>query len=327
MARGPRDAISNHPVAQDAADECLLAGGTAVDAVLAAYFALAGATPWALLAPLTILVAGSGSGVRAVDGRARQPGLGIERPVRYSDEAAAPLLARASAPATAAAVSVASSMFGHEPLPRLATLGARIARKQGARERAALITRFGSARAWVLQDRTFLAEVAERVPRFEGALLQPADLAIEGADVLPCEPSLKLAGVQAALPPWHDLAAPSASSTDPSPLLVLASERGNLAALFLHHPGRAIPLFEGEVELPAVGQPVLRGVPRLKPGSPLPLAVPLAVLLEDARATHVVGATVGEQIREEEVEMVLTQEGQDGLTRRAGALLAARCSG
>jgi gamma-glutamyltranspeptidase/glutathione hydrolase len=326
MARGPREAISNHPIAQDAADECLLAGGTAVDAVLAAYFALAGATPWGLLAPLTILVAGSGHGIRAVDGRARQPGLGIERPVRYDDDAAAPLLARASAPATAAAVSVASSMFGSESLPRLATLGARIARKQGARERAALITRFGSARAWVLQDRAFLAEVAERVPRFEGALLQPADLTIEGADVLPCQPSLTLAGVQAAFPPWY---APASSPISPgsSPLLVLASERGNLAALFLHHPGRIIPLFEGEIELPALGQPVLRGVPRLKPGSPLPLAVPLAVLLEGARATHVVGATTGEQIHEEDVATLLTQEGQEGLTRRAGALLAARWIG
>ncbi|MCS6900455.1 MAG: hypothetical protein RMJ98_12535 [Myxococcales bacterium] len=328
MIRVPREAISNHSAAQEAAEECLHSGGTAVDAVLAAYFALAGATPWGMLAPLTILVAGSGSGVRVIDGRARQPGLGIERPVRYTNEGAAPLLARAAAPTTAAAVSVASSRFGHESLPQLAALGARIARNQGAHQRAALISRFGDARALILQDRTFLAEVAEHVPRFEGALLQPADLAIKGADVLPCQPSCTLAGIQAAFPPWYDpsstrTAAPGARP--PFHLLVLASERGNLAALLLRQPEKVIPLFDGEVELPAVGQPALRGVPRLRPGTPLPLAAPMAVLWKGMRVTHMLGSIGEGPILEEEVTALLNSEGPSGLTLRAGTLLAVCC--
>jgi gamma-glutamyltranspeptidase/glutathione hydrolase len=394
MAKGPRDAISNHPTAQEAADECLLAGGSAVDAVLAAYFALAGATPWGLLAPVTLLVAGSGTGVRAVDGRARQPGLGVERPVRYNDDASAPIIARASASATPAAISMAASMFGRESLVKLATLGARVARKQGARERAALLTRFGSAKAWVLQDRAFLAELAERVPRFEGALLQPADLAIEGADVLPCEPTLSLAGVRLALPPWHELAAAPSASPSPTPgpspaagapantddpaspdaapgadpaspdaavgsaslaatpgapaprielaeaspalsaaaaplappsfcFLAMACERGSLAALLLRQPARSVQLFDGEVDLPALGQPVLKGIPRLRPGASLPLSAPLAVFFDGSRLTHI-GGTTAEQFSEDELAALLAQGTAMGLTQRAGTILAAR---
>lgn len=371
--------------------------------MLASYFALAGATPWGLLAPVTLLVAGSGTGVRAVDGRARQPGLGVERPVRYNDDASAPLIARASASATPAAIAMAASMFGRESLVKLATLGARIARKQGARERAALLTRFGSAKAWVLQDRAFLAELAERVPRFEGALLQPADLAIEGADALPCEPTLSLAGVRLALPPWHELAAPSASlspATGPSPatgadpaatsaptntddptspeaapgadpaipgaaavgsagpdaaatpgasaprialagaspalsaaaaplappsfcFLAMACERGSLAALLLRQPARSVPLFDGEVDLPALGQPVLKGIPRLRPGASLPLSAPLAVFFDGSRLTHI-GGTTAEQFSEQELTALLAQGTMMGLTQRAGTILAAR---
>ncbi|MCU0656977.1 MAG: hypothetical protein MUF64_17495 [Polyangiaceae bacterium] len=291
MARGAREAITNHPIAQEAADECLKEGGSAVDAVLAAFFAIAGATPWGFLAPTTVLVAGSGFGVRAVDGRARQPGQGVERAVRYNDDDSVPLIARASASATPAAISAAASTFGRETLARLAPIGARIARKQGAKQRAQMLTRFGSAKAWVLQDRSLLAEVAERIPRFEGALLQPVDLAIEGVDVLPCE-TTSLAGTSAALPPWHDPSAarPPLDPTLPPPfrLLALASDRGSLAALLLDQP-------------------------------------PLAALLQGPRVTFLT-ATTDPTPNLDDLAALLAQRDTAPLALRSGATLAVRTS-
>lgn len=316
MARLQRAVLTNRPEAQEAAEECLKNGGSALDAALAAYFAVAAVTPWGLLAPVTILVAGSGVGVRAVDGRARQPGQGIERPVRYQDEASAPDFTRASAPGTAAAISLAASMFGRQTLVRLAHQGARLAKKQGARTRAAMIERLGSAKAWALQDRAFLAEVAERVPRFEGALLQPADLTAESVEVVACEPTAQLGGLPAALPPWHD-----PTATAPARALHLVSERGSLAGVISAAPTRSIALFDGELELPALAEPMLKSVPRLRPGTPLPMSAPLAALFDGARAIMLAG-TSEDAFNEAELAGIVAQRGLFGLSLRAGQTLA-----
>ncbi|MGC4065984.1 MAG: hypothetical protein QM784_15310 [Polyangiaceae bacterium] len=82
--------LSNDIVAAEAADECLLAGGSAVAAVLCGFFAAAGAYSGVLLGPLSLLVAGVGSGARAFDGRLRQPGLGTKRPRGFRDEESHP---------------------------------------------------------------------------------------------------------------------------------------------------------------------------------------------------------------------------------------------
>jgi gamma-glutamyltranspeptidase/glutathione hydrolase len=67
-------ARSNDPVCEAAAGVELAKGGTAIDAVLAGYFAAAGAYPGVLLGPVTLLLGGTGSGDRAFDGRVGQPG-------------------------------------------------------------------------------------------------------------------------------------------------------------------------------------------------------------------------------------------------------------
>ena len=66
-------AISNDPIAEEAALAQLSQGGSAVGAVLAGFFAAAGGYSGVLLSPLTVLVAGIGTGGRAFDGRLRQP--------------------------------------------------------------------------------------------------------------------------------------------------------------------------------------------------------------------------------------------------------------
>jgi hypothetical protein len=103
----------------------------------------------------------------------------------------------------------------------------------------------------------------------------------------------------------------------------MACERGSLAALLLRQPARSVQLFDGEVDLPALGQPVLKGIPRLRPGASLPLSAPLAVFFDGSRLTHI-GGTTAEQFSEDELAALLAQGTAMGLTQRAGTILAAR---
>ncbi|HET9960276.1 MAG TPA: hypothetical protein VFQ61_37555, partial [Polyangiaceae bacterium] len=85
-------------IAEQAATERLAAGGSAVTAVLAGFFAVAGARPGVLLGPMSILVAGVGQGARAFDGRVRQPGLGAKRPRGILDGSEVPEAAQVAVP-------------------------------------------------------------------------------------------------------------------------------------------------------------------------------------------------------------------------------------
>ena len=109
-------AMSNDPIAEEAAIAQLSQGGSAVGAVLAGFFAAAGGYSGVLLSPLTILVAGIGTGGRAFDGRLRQPGLGTKRPRGFLPEEAIPSAARIAVPASVAAAAVANAYDGAKSL-------------------------------------------------------------------------------------------------------------------------------------------------------------------------------------------------------------------
>src|SRR4051812_9922053 len=109
-------AISNDPLAEEAAQAQLAQGGSAVGAVLAGFFAAAGGYSGVLLSPLSILVAGIGTGGRAFDGRLRQPGLGTKRPRGFLPDEAIPIAARVAVPAGVAAAAVANAYDGAKSL-------------------------------------------------------------------------------------------------------------------------------------------------------------------------------------------------------------------
>jgi hypothetical protein len=64
-------AVSSDTTAREAAQAYLDAGGDAVGAVVAGFFAAAGESPGVLLGPVGLIVAQVGMGVRAFDGRQR----------------------------------------------------------------------------------------------------------------------------------------------------------------------------------------------------------------------------------------------------------------
>src|SRR5579872_6420920 len=80
-----------------------LARGNAVDAVVTGVLVAAAHAAGVLLGPVQVLVGGAGAGLVAVDGRVRQPGLGIPRPRGVVAGADIPAAARVGVPALPAA--------------------------------------------------------------------------------------------------------------------------------------------------------------------------------------------------------------------------------
>src|SRR6186713_2804804 len=132
-------ALASDPAVEEAARAELAASKSAVAAVVAGYFAAAGARPGVLLGPLTLLVAGVGAGGRAFDGRLRQPGIGAKRPRGLLPGQEVSRAARVALSTSVAALSVALAYDRTRTLTVLARVGARAAADAGAPTRAALL--------------------------------------------------------------------------------------------------------------------------------------------------------------------------------------------
>ena len=255
------------PVAREAAEEALAAGGSAADAVVAAFFAIAGSEPQGLFAPAVAIVAGAGVVGRAFDGRAAQPGRGAERPRGFTGDV--PLAARAAVPRAPHAMLLLHATFGRRTLRQTVRPGALVARGLGADRRAAFIDRFADLGA------PALASEASAIFRVAGplasGLLTEADIdAVRVSDapaLLVEEAGLDGAKMRIVLEPWE------AASHNESPAIwvTAADVHGMVAALavFASEPPEAPRLIvpELEVALPLVADPVMRGKERTQPGT------------------------------------------------------------
>ena len=103
-----------------AARHVLERGGNAVDALAAGLLAAAAESPGVLLGPLQVLAAGGGAGLLAVDGRARQPGLGVPRPRGFVAGAEVPPAARVAVPGFPFALAAAHGSLGSMGMLRTA---------------------------------------------------------------------------------------------------------------------------------------------------------------------------------------------------------------
>ncbi len=275
-------AIASHGEANRAANDALEAGGNAVDAAIAGFFALAAAEPGALLSPLAILWGGVGQAPRTIDGRAAQPGLSLARPRGLRGDDAPPPGALAAAPRSLAALAVAHAYSGSLAFGALVRPAAALAKSLGALRRAELLRAVASQGATALVHADVLrALLAAGGPQAGGALSEVDLRAPVPSDVR--VPFVTLpSGLLAALPATHE-DAPTATRRA-GEAVVAADPNGLVAALACCPDPEGVLVPELEVGLARDAVPVRRGVPRVRPGTTLGRSLPLALLRHEGAA-------------------------------------------
>lgn len=275
MIRGAL-ALARAASTQGPAQAALDAGGSAADAVIAGFFALAGQDASVLLSPVVALVAGGGAGARVIDGRALQPGKGVARPRGWKSEKEIPPGAYVAVPRSLGVLAILHAARGRTGLGGLARAGVTAAEAAGATKRAALIKRVGAAGPLALTSEEAVGALLAAGGPVAGGILTAEDL--EGAmpEDVPARSTTLGPDVTALSVPWD-----APLGRFPVADAILACDgRGLLAALVFvptrREQGVLVP--ELELVLGRHAQPVRRGVPRTTPGAPLDMPAPLAIV-------------------------------------------------
>jgi gamma-glutamyltranspeptidase/glutathione hydrolase len=276
-------AISDDPVAAEAAEDILLSGGSALGAVTAGFFAAAGARSGVLMSPVTLLAAGSGIGARAFDGRCRQPGLGTRRPRGFKEDEAIPDAARVAIPASMTAVLVALAYDEQTRVSRVLKTAIRRARDSGAEARAEVLERLRAVGAGAVSEGAFVRALLHVAGEAAGGLITSTDLRSIG-DVDVAASTREEAGARWLVAPWA-MDAPSEPSTleglGTGHAICAVDVKGLFVALSFRRVVDGVSIDEVEIEAPRIAIPVLRGVTRVAPGCALPSPAPVAIRLAD----------------------------------------------
>ncbi|EYF05284.1 hypothetical protein [Chondromyces apiculatus] len=274
-------ATASDGTAADAAQAALAGGGSAADALIAGFLAAAGARPGVLLAPAVALIGGTGVGARVFDGRAAQPGLGAPRPRGFVDAASVPDAARIAVPRTLGLISLLHGYLGRSRLGELARPGVLAATHLGATARAELIRSVGASGGAALHQRDVMRALTDVGGALAGGTLTEDDLreTIPAAGDAIVQESPGASGeasdtISLLRSPW-----PVGAEARPAETIVACDNRGMLAAMAYApaHIGILVPALELELGRDAV--PVRRGITRVSPGTLLPTAAPIAILL------------------------------------------------
>lgn len=289
----------------------VLPRGNAVDAVVAGVFAAAGAARGVLFGPVQLVVGGAGAGLRAVDGRTLQPGKGSKRPRGWLPGEPIPPAARVAVPLLPAALAVALASFGSTPLSRALGPAIELARIKST-ARAEILERL-ARRGPRLARSAVAEELLEAAGRPRGGLVGPEDLEALRPAITACA-TVDLNGRGTGTVPWGaETVRRGGSGPASSAVHVVAAMDGRgLAAIACYEEAiEGLPIEGLDLIAPYCAEPVMRGEPRVRPGTPRSAAAPIA--LSEARgrielAVGIAGAPDGER------------ELHDWLLAREGAL-------
>jgi hypothetical protein len=287
-----------------------LGKGNAVDAVVAGVFAAAAAAPSVLFGPVQILFGGAGLGLRAVDGRVRQPGKGAPRPRGFTADQAVPPAARVGVPALPAALAAAIASSGAMTLAQV--MAPAVAQASGPRKD--LLRQIAQRGPAILATESVSGEIVAVCGRIAGGLVTRDDLEAVLPAIVPTQ-ELALRGEvrRAAFIPWRESAIVTArqgslgaTRTEASlagaytQVVAAVDHRGLVAVACYERRDDGVPIEPLGVVAPFTASPVLRGQTRVRPGTPVPAAAPIALVrtAEEAvldMALAVAGDPDGEQ--------------------------------
>jgi hypothetical protein len=256
-------------VAQAARDA--LGRGNAVDAVVTGILVAAAESPGVFLGPVQLLVGGAGAGLLAVDGRVRQPGLGIPRPRGVVAGEAVPPPSRVGVPVLPAALATVLASLGGMTLQRAAGPAAEWARALSP-ERGVVLARFAQRGAAAMTDDAVSSELTAVAGRAAGGLLTVDDLSAVRPGLVSCdEPSLGPSGILRV--PWRQGVAEGAATH----VVAVADGRGLVAVACYEVPVDGVTIAALGLLAPAFATPVMRGEARVRPGDPRNAAAPIAL--------------------------------------------------
>jgi gamma-glutamyltranspeptidase/glutathione hydrolase len=298
----------------------MLARGNAVDAVIAGVLAAAAESPSVLLGPFQMLAGGAGAGLLAIDGRIRQPGLGVPRPRGFLFDEAVPDAARVGVPTLPAAIATALASVGTVTLLRAA--GSAIERARViSPERAAVLEAFARRGSAAFASDAIGGELTAAAGRAARGLLTAEDLSAVRPTVVSCsERSLGPSGVLAV--PWRGGTSggawPDASCTQ---VVVACDARGRMAVACYEVPDDGVSVQALGLIAPRHAAPVMRGKKRLRPGEPCDSAAPIALRSRRGKLDLALGIAANPDA-EQALENLIAE-----LDDTAAAVIAARRNG
>jgi gamma-glutamyltranspeptidase/glutathione hydrolase len=249
----------------------VLTFGNAVDAVVAGVLMAAAETPTVFLGPVQILIGGHGAGLRAVDGRVRQPGRAMPRPRGVPAGEPVPPAAWVGVPALPGALALVVASLGSVSLWRLSRDAVAHA-KQLCAERAAVLEAFAGKAAAALASDAIAGELAAVAGRSVGGALTREDLGAVRPVVISCDERF-LSEDAVLRVPWK-LQACDGSHTQ----VVAAADSGGLVAVACYESGQqGLAIAPLGLVAPAFAAPVRRGEARVRPGEARSAAAPIAL--------------------------------------------------
>jgi gamma-glutamyltranspeptidase/glutathione hydrolase len=279
MARAAAVVLASDPDVA-AVGNAILGRGNAVDAVVAGVFAAAGLHASVLLGPVQVLIGGAGAGLRAVDGRVRQPGLGNPRPRGFLPGDAIPDAARVGVPALPAALLAAATTYGNLGVAAVVGPGTELARAR-SKPRASVLQRLSERGPAAFAEAFLAEELTLAAGRMAGGLLSSQDMdelrpVLTRASVHDAEQGREVITV-----PWGASSVRGVLAV-PSPgadvRVIVAADRNGLLAVGCYEVPRAgLAIDAFDLVAPFKATPVLRGETRVKPGEPRGSAAPIAL--------------------------------------------------
>jgi gamma-glutamyltranspeptidase/glutathione hydrolase len=257
--------------------------GNAADAVVTGVFVAAAVHPAVLLGPFQLLAGGGGVGPLALDGRLRQPGLGVPRPRGFVPAEPVPGAARVAVPTLPAALAASLGALGHFTLRR--ALGPAIEHAVGvSTARAEVLEALARRGPTALWDHPLAGELFDVAGRANGGLLTREDLATVRPALVRCQVGGR--GPSTLRTPWTEGDSPDSSFVQ---VLAAADAKGMVVIGCYENAleGLAIPALG--LVAPSRAHPVMRGKRRLQPGVALPSASPIALHWSGGRVDLALG--------------------------------------